>query len=165
MTVPIEDLILQTEALGAPVRLEYVRGELRWEASPALRHQHTVDTIRATIKAAAGSGCGCHHYSDVLIRFGTSYKRPDIAIFCLAPPLTDQALEVLPQAVIEIISIGYEEKDVGPTGAPFYLDQGILDVLIFDPRTGQIQHHTASGTTVHQSPTQFTLRTGCTCTI
>lgn len=165
MTVSIEDLILQTEAVGAPVRLEYVRGELRWEASPALRHQHTIDTIRATIKAAAGSGCGCYHYSDVLIKFGASYKRPDIAIFCLAPPLTDQALEVLPQAVIEIISVGYEEKDVGPTGAPFYLDQGILDVLIFDPRTGQIQHHTAPGTTVHQSPAQFTLRTGCTCEI
>lgn len=165
MSVPIEDLILQTEALGAPVRLEYVRGQLRWEASPALRHQHTVDTIRATIKATAGGSCGCYHYSDVLIKFGVSYKRPDIAIFCIAPPLTDQALELLPQAVIEIISVGYEEKDVGPSGAPFYLDQGVLDVLVFDPRTGHIQHHTASGTTVHQSPTQFTLRTGCTCEI
>ncbi len=34
MSIPIEELILQTEASGAPVRLEYVRGELRWEASP-----------------------------------------------------------------------------------------------------------------------------------
>lgn len=73
MCIAIEELILQTEASGAPVRLEYVREELRWEASPALRHQHTVDAIRATIKAATGSGCGCYHYSDVLIKFSASY--------------------------------------------------------------------------------------------
>jgi hypothetical protein len=31
----IEDVILQSDAVGAPVRLEYVRGRLKVEASPA----------------------------------------------------------------------------------------------------------------------------------
>jgi hypothetical protein len=66
-------------------------------------------------------GCACYSLQDVLIRFpdpDQSLKRPDIAIFCDEPPESDEALELLPQAVIEILSLGYEDKDLGPDCAP-----------------------------------------------
>src|SRR5215831_13260692 len=105
-TTTIEDVILQTDASGAPVRLEYVRGRLKVEASPASRHQMTAKTIEASLKPILGWGddCACFSLQDVLIRFpdpDSSLKRPDIAIFCAKPPESDEALEVLPDAIIE----------------------------------------------------------------
>ena len=44
------DIILQTDASGAPVRLEYVRGRLKVEASPASRHQKTAKAIEASLR-------------------------------------------------------------------------------------------------------------------
>src|SRR5206468_11551981 len=113
-----EDLILQTDASGAPVRLEYVRGRLKVEASPASRHQKTAKAIEASLRLipGQGDGCACLSLQDVLIRFSDpdhSLKRPDIAIFCNEPPDSDAALDILPAAVIEILSLGYEEKDLG----------------------------------------------------
>jgi Uma2 family endonuclease len=80
----------------------------------------------------------------VLIRFNDpdrSIKRPDIAIFCEEPPDSDQALDIIPEAVIEILSLGYEEKDLGQDGAPFYIEQGIRDVVVVDPRSGVVRHY------------------------
>ena len=79
-----------------------------------------------------------------LIRFpdlDRSLKRPDIAIFCDDPPDSDEALDILPAAVIEILSVGYEEKDLGDDGAPFYLGCGVRDVLVVDPRSGAVRHN------------------------
>jgi hypothetical protein len=44
--ISTEDVILQTDASGAPVRLEYVRGHLKLEASPASRHQKAAKPSR-----------------------------------------------------------------------------------------------------------------------
>ena len=162
----IEEMILQTDAAGAPVRLEYVRGHLKWEASPASRHQKALRRIERAIAPSTGplSGCGCYSLADVLIRFpdpDSSLKRPDIAIFCDEPPDSDEALDVLPAAVIEILSLGYEEKDLGPEGAPFYLAY-VPDVLVVDPRAGIVHHYRAD-----RSPTRYTapitveLQCGC----
>ena len=145
ITTTTEDLILQTDASGAPVRLEYVRGRMKWEASPASRHQKMAKAIEASLRPMHdhAGGCACFSIQDVLIRFpdpDQSLKRPDIAIFCAEPPDSDEALDMLPAAVIEILSLGYEEKDLGDDGAPFYLACGVLDVLIVDPRSGAIRH-------------------------
>jgi Uma2 family endonuclease len=145
-TTTTEDLILQTDASGAPVRLEYVRGRLKVEASPASRHQMTAKAIEASLSPipGQGDGCACFSLQDVLIRFpdpDQSLKRPDIAIFCETPPVSDEALDILPAAVIEILSLGYEEKDLGDDGAPFYLACGVLDVLIVDPRSRSTLHY------------------------
>lgn len=70
---------------------------------------------------------GCFTLADTLIRFGDpdrSIKRPDLAIFYEEPADTDEALKVLPAAVVEVLSLGYEEKDLGVDGAPFYLAKG-----------------------------------------
>jgi hypothetical protein len=163
----IEELILQTDAYGAPVRLECVRGRMKWEASPASRHQKTVDRIRATLAPKPGytPGCGCFSLGDTLIRFPDpdhSLKRPDIAIFCDEPPDLDEALDLLPSAVIEILSPGYEEKDLGDDGAPFYLACGVTDVLVVDPRAGLVYHYRADRPrTEHRTPVTLELVCGC----
>jgi Uma2 family endonuclease len=170
-TSDIADLIAQTDAAKAPVRLEYVRGQMKWEASPASRHQKTLQRIERSLRpsADAASGCGCYSLADTLIRFpdpDRSLKRPDLAIFCAEPPDSDEALELIPAAVVEVISLGYEEKDLGADGAPFYLAYGVRDVLIVDPRTGVVYHDMPNqGRRTLSTPVTIDLACGCRVTI
>jgi hypothetical protein len=164
--IGIEELILQTDAAGAPVRPEYVRGRMKWEASPASRHQKALRRIERAIEPTAGAttGCGCYTLADVLIRFpdpDSSLKRPDIAIFCEEPPDSDEALEVLPAAIVEILSVGYEEKDLGEDGAPFYL-AFVPEVLVVDPRAGVVHHYRANRPPArYTAPITLDLQCGC----
>jgi hypothetical protein len=81
-TTTTEDLLLQTDASGAPVRLEYVHGRLKVEASPASGHQMTAKAIEASLRPIAGRSDGCaYSLQDVLIHFPDpeqSLKRPDV---------------------------------------------------------------------------------------
>lgn len=164
----VEEIILQTDASGAPVRLEWVRGRLKGEALPASRHQKTVRAIERSIRPAPAmaSDCACYSLADVLIRFpdpDQSLKRPDIAIFCSEPPDSDEALYLVPAAVIEVLSVGYEEKDLGVDGAAFYLTCGVADVLIVDPRARTILHYAQgqASPTTYAMPRDFLLSCGC----
>src|SRR5690242_20744904 len=115
---------LRADELG--IRLEVVGGLPIWEPYPGYKHQKAIDRIRASIGAASSSGlsaqpCGCIHTSDVYISFPDgSLKRPDIAIFCQEPPETEEAVTLVPEAVIEVVSKGYEAKDL-EIGPRFYL--------------------------------------------
>lgn len=164
----IAELIMQTDAAGVPVRLEYVRGRQKWEASPASRHQKTVRRIERSIQPIPGaSGCDCYDLADLLIRFpdpDRSLKRPDIAIFCAEPPDTDEALELLPAAVIEILSVGYEEKDLSDDGAPFYIACGVRDVLVVDQEHSIVYHYRPDQPRV-QYATPITLDLACGCRV
>ena len=68
--------------------------------------------------------------------------------------------------MIEIISEGYEEKDLGEDGAPFYVSQGVQDVLVLDPRSGEV-HHFRPGQpkVVLMSPIEVILQCGCRCSV
>jgi Uma2 family endonuclease len=148
-------------------RLEITGGVPTWEASPGTRHQRLIDRIRASIAPLPESdeGCACDHLSDVYIRFPDgSLKRPDVAIFCEAPPDVDEALEMVPQAVIEIISPGYEYKDV-VLNPQFYLSQGVGDVVIVDPRSGAVTHYRGAGVANLYAPVTIELLCGCSCMI
>jgi Uma2 family endonuclease len=165
----VDEFILQMDASHAPLRLEYVRGRIKWEASPASRHQMAVRRIERSVQPTPGAnaGCACFALADVLLRFADadqSLKRPDIAIFCTEPPEQDEALELVPAAVIEVISAGYEEKDTGPDGAPFYIAQGVADVLVFDPRTAMVEHY-RPGHPVTRYATPCTFDTVCGCRV
>lgn len=170
-TLDIAELIVQTDASKAPVRLEFVRGRTKWEASPASRHQKTVQRIERSLRPTPGhpGGCGCFALPDTLIRFGDpdrSIKRPDLAIFCAEPPDTDEALDLVPAAVVEVLSLGYEEKDLGADGAPFYLENGVEDVLIVDPRSGAVYHDTpGQERRTLSAPVTIDLRCGCRVTV
>jgi hypothetical protein len=152
--------------IGA-IKLERTAGIPTWEAQPGSRHQIVVDRIRASIAPLSGSphGCDCCHLADVAIRFPDgSLKRPDIAIFCAPPPVQDTALTVLPVAVIEVISLGYEYKDV-VLNPPFYLGHGLRDVVVVDPHAQRVTHYTLTGVQTLITPAALMLDCGCRCDI
>jgi Uma2 family endonuclease len=159
-----KELAEQAEEIGLKIELSAGRGT--WEAFPASRHQKAVQRIYDSTQAQPGRGtCGCHRLLDTYIRFPDgSIKRPDLAIFCAEPPDTDEALEMLPGAVIEIVSKDYEQKDL-EDNPPLYLRNGVLDVVIVDPRTKQVHHHRQDGMTEHVSPVLINLLCGCQVTV
>ena len=59
-------------------------------------------------------------------------KRPDVAIFCCEPDDIDAAITMIPEAVVEVISRGYEKKDL-LLGIDFYLARGVKDVVVLGP--------------------------------
>jgi Uma2 family endonuclease len=156
----LDPIFLRAEQLG--IRLEIVRGLPMWEAAPALRHQRAVDRIRASIKLRPGSpsGCQCLHVADVYVRFPDGLKRPDVSIFCREPDEQEDAITLVPEAVIEVISPNYEAKDL-EIGPSFYLSQGVKDVVVFDPKTSVVLHCTATQTRRGLSPMPIDLQCGC----
>ena len=124
---------LTAEELG--IRLEIVAGLPIWEDQPVYKHQKAVDRIRHTIQPMVSTACACIHIADVYVLFADgSLKRPDISIFCEEPQEEDSPIALIPQAVIEVISKGYEAKDLD-IGPQFYLAQGVKDVVVFNPYT------------------------------
>jgi Uma2 family endonuclease len=153
------DLFLKANEIG--IKLEVTAGITSWETMPVLLHQKTIDRIRASIKRSEKTECECVHYADVYIRFPDgSLKRPDISVFCHEPEEQDKAVTLIPEAVIEIISEGYEAKDL-EINPSFYLSQGIKDVIVHDPQTGFVFHARKDGRKRFTSPQMFKLECGC----
>lgn len=154
--------LLQASEIG--IRLEIVNGLPIWEAQPVYRHQKHIERIARGITKPAftQSGCDCVHATDVYIQFPNGLKRPDISIFCREPNEDEQdsALTMIPEAVIEVVSKGYEAKDL-EIGPPFYLSQGVKDVIVFDPLTLLVLHVRRNRTTRQISPVVIGLECGC----
>jgi hypothetical protein len=170
MTTTAHDIAAELERLtrqaGTNIKLEITGGTRTWRLLPSLRHQKLIDRVRASIAPVGEGGCDCHHVADASLLFPDgSYKRPDIAIFCVEPPDIDEAWEQVPEAVIEIVSLGYEEKDLS-INPPWYLSMGVKDVLVVDPRAGEVRHHRhGAPVSLHRQPATFELLCGCRCTI
>jgi Uma2 family endonuclease len=166
MSTPIslQKLLPDADAIG--IRLEIMNSVPVWEASPMYRHQHEVDRICQSMQIGQSKAArACEHVGSVYFHFKDgSYKRPDIAIICTMPKEEemDAALEIVPEAVIEVISEGYEDKDmrIAPS---FYLCQGVKDVLIFDPRAKLIWHHRVDGVQRLNAPQTLELECGFWC--
>jgi Uma2 family endonuclease len=151
------------------LRLEVVRGIPIWEASPVFLHQQEIKRIVASIRKLEGSSCVCLETQDTLFRFPDgSLKRPDIAVLCKAPDPSEvnEALRLVPAAVVEVVSVDYEYKDL-ELGPPFYLESGVKDVVVFDPRSGVVLHHRPEWDAPKQlrSPTRLELECGCEVTV
>ncbi len=130
-------------------------------------HQRAIDRIRDSIINVAPNvgGCSCVHLADVYVSFlDGSLKRPDIAIFCQEPEDNDEPIKLIPEAVIEVISKGYEAKDL-EIAPRFYLSQGVKDVIVFDPYTLLVLHVRKDGVKRLLSPAQIKLECGCQCTV
>jgi Uma2 family endonuclease len=154
---------LQASALG--IRLEIVNGLPIWEAQPTYRHQkHVVRILRGITKPenSAAPGSACFHALDIYIQFPNGLKRPDISIFCQEPDEAgqDSALTMIPEAVIEVVNKGYEAKDL-QIGPPFYISQGVKDVIVFDPLTLLVLHVRKDKTTRQVSPAVIDVECGC----
>ena len=91
-------------------------------------------------------------------------KRPDISIFCREPEDEEEAIKLVPEAVIEVISKGYEAKDL-EIGPRFYLSQGVKDVVVYNPYTLVVLHIRHDGVARHVSPVEINLSCGCRCTV
>jgi Uma2 family endonuclease len=160
MTTSIEELIRQADHIG--VRLEIVNGKPIWEASPVYRHQREALRIQQSLINKNESSCACHGVLDVIFKFPDgSFKRPDVAILCRVPDESeiDAALEIMPEAVVEIVSENYEYKDeIAPD---FYLEQGVKDIIVFNPRTLEVIYYSKQGVARFKSPTHFDLECGC----
>lgn len=157
--------LLKAEELG--VRLEIVGGLPMWESSPVYRHQKEVDRVRASIEPIPGSdeGCACIHAADVYVAFPEgSLKRPDISIFCREPDEQEEAVKLVPEAVIEVISKGFEAKDL-EIGPRFYLSQGVRDVVVLNPYTLVVLHVRPDGAERLVSPVEIELACGCRCVV
>jgi Putative restriction endonuclease len=154
------------EELG--VRLEIVDGLGIWEAYPALRHVNATSRIERSIHPdplAHESGCGCKTYADLSVRFPDgSLKRPDIAIFCRQPDELDEAVTLIPEAVIEVVSRGSEVKDLELNPA-FYRKHGIPDIVVFNPYNNEVRHYTSESLTTHISPVELRLQCRCLVTV
>ena len=159
--------LLRADELG--IRLEIVGGLPIWEPHPVWKHQKAVDRIRATIRVESDtlhySECACVHAADVYISFSdSSLKRPDIAVFCREPDEEEEAITLIPEAVIEVISKGFEAKDL-EIGPYFYLSQGIKDVVVFNPYTLSVLHVRRDKTTHNISPVTIEFECGCVCVV
>ena len=161
--MPLDPKFLKAEELG--IRLEVVSGLPIWEAHPVWKHQKAIDRIRTTISPKSVESCQCVHASDVYVQFPDgSLKRPDVAIFCREPDETEDAISLVPEAVIEVVSKGYEAKDL-EIGPPFYLAQGVKDVIVFDPTSLLVLHARRDKTVRLTSPQTLELECGCEVTV
>jgi Uma2 family endonuclease len=152
------------DADEAGVRLEMVMGQPIWEMSPSPLHQMILRQLVRSIRQVPteGSNCECFDLQDAYIVFPDgSVKRPDLSIFCKQPSTTQQALTVIPDAVVEVVSAGSEMKDL-QIGPPFYLAQGVKDVVVYDPQTSMVFHHKRTGLQTFVSPVRVSLECGCT---
>ena len=166
MSLPYDYLITEAERIN--VKLEIIAGATVWEASPVFKHQWEVDRIRASIRQLE-SNCECITTADTLFKFPEgSLKRPDIAVLCTMPDLetADIALELIPTAVVEIISKNYEYKDL-VLAPPFYLSQGVQDILIFNPADKSVLHYRPDleQPKTYTSPITLQLECGCEITV
>ena len=164
----LDQRFLRADELG--IRLEIVGGLPIWETHPVWKHQKAIDRIRATIEkvpqgADTEKECPCIHASDVYVSFPDgSLKRPDIAIFCEEPSEEDEAVTLVPEAVIEVISKGYEAKDL-EIGPHFYLAQGVKDIIVFNPYTLLVLHVRRDRVQRLVSPVTIDLECGCRCVV
>jgi len=154
--------LMQASELG--IRLEIVNGLPIWEAQPLYRHQKHIERIiqGITKNKATENPCACVHAMDVYIQFPNGLKRPDISLLCREPSEEEQdkVLTLIPEAVIEVVSKGYEAKDL-EIGPPFYLSQGVKDVIIFDPSTLLVLHVRKDRVKRTVSPETIDLECGC----
>lgn len=157
----LQNRLLRADELG--LRLEIVNGLAIWEAQPLYRHQKHVERIASGIaRGESGTPCGCVHALDVYVAFPNGLKRPDISIFCREPTEEEQdgPLSLIPEAVIEVVSPGYEAKDL-EVGPPFYLSQGVKDVIVFDPATLLVLHVRHGHASRQVAPVTLELLCGC----
>ena len=157
---------MEQAAHEAGIKLEYVSGIPVWEASPVIRHQQKSFEIQVSLmNHAKQSGCECVSVADLTILFPDgSIKRPDISVFCSVPQEQDTACTVMSEAVIEILSKGYEKKDT-EISLPFYLKQEILDIVLFNPFSNRVSHYHEGKLNEYDSPVELTFACGCRATV
>ncbi len=154
----------QDTQVGA--HLGIVNGVQLLDLVPLLRHQEAIDRIRTSIELSnPDPACTCYHVTGAGIQFpDNSLRIPDISIFSKRPVEENGLVVDVPSAVIEVISPGYEAKDL-EFGPPFYMSRGVRDVIVFDPHTLRLVHLHHGRVEQLVSPAAIQLECGCRCVI
>ena len=137
MSPDLERLILNAEECGP--KLERMGRFCIWHSDYSYVHQTELDRIRSSFGTL---GPQVQVSSVWLSSVDGSFTCPDIAVLARAPT-SDEAnhpLEHVPEAVIKVISQGYEAKDL-EFEPHFQLSQGVKDVIVFDPRSLIVLHY------------------------
>ena len=156
-------------ALGEEIGLKFelTDGGITWEAYPGVDHQEIVFNVQTSLERlrAVERGCECYQGADVDLALpdGT-VKRPDVSVWCRKPQEREGFVREVPEAVVEIVSPGYEAKDL-VHGPPIYLRNGVKDVVVFDRAKNEVHHWGPQGHRVVSSPTTFDLACGCRVTV
>ena len=157
--------LMQADEYG--LKLEVVQGEYTWEFFPSPLHQGVIRDVDRSVRPIRGDdrGCGCFTLSDAYLQFSDgSLKRPDLMVFCARPPMTRAPLTIMPKAVVEVLSPGGRRKDL-EVGPPFYLSQGVKDVIVVDPEGGAAHHFRVDGRKSIDPGATVRLECGCELTI
>ena len=156
--------MIRGEELG--LRLERTDVGLVWEAMPGLRHQELAVEIHGAVRPVEGEGrCECYRALDVPVRFPSGIvKRPDLAIFWRRPSQDEGFVLAVPEAVVEITSPDYEEKDL-VSRPPLYLANGVKNVVVFHRATDEVHHWTVADSRKLLSPMILALTCGCRLTL
>ena len=153
------------EELG--LRFELTDGGITWETFPGVAHQEIVFNVQTSLdrRRTDRGDCECYQGADidVVLADGT-VKRPDVSVWCKRPKELEGFVHEVPEAVIEIVSPGYEAKDL-LHGPPIYLRNGVKDVIVFDRAKGEVHHWGPEGHRIVPSPTVFDLACGCRVTV
>lgn len=140
------------------IRLEIMDGLRLWHAPVEAMHSVALGRVRDGLVVPAGwlALTGVH------IAFpGGGLKCPDLAVWCREPDEEDEAVTLIPEAVIEIVSRGSERKDL-ELNPEFYLRHGVKEYLVFDPFTNVVLYHTPnSGPRRLDAPVGIALARGC----
>ncbi len=97
----------------------------------SLAQTETLHRLRAWQTTEGRSG---RVLADVFVRVGDAYLAPDIAWWSEGhePQIGPGAIETLPDLVIEILSPGTRENDLGPKRRQ-YLSTGVRELWLIDP--------------------------------
>lgn len=158
---------LQCAAIDSSSRLERVGGLPVWETHPVMKRQSAALRIQNSfhpINEIEGRRAAVF-YPDIEILFPEgSVKRPEISRFCQEPDDQESAATLIPEAIIEILSRGYQAKDL-VIGVPFYLARGTRDVIVFDPVTSRTKHFRKGETRDFASAVETRMECGFVCTV
>ena len=91
---------------------------------------------------------------------GWFLKTPGHLDFLPGTEEEDKPVTLVPEAVIEILSKGYEAKDL-EIAPRFYLSQGVKDVVVFDPYTLVVLHVRKDRANRKVSPVEIEFECGC----
>jgi Uma2 family endonuclease len=123
---------------------ELVRGHLVKEPAPVWWHQWTVLEIAVRLRTLVGSARVLTAPIDVHVDHW-NVLQPDVLVLGPEAALEPQAESgPLPVLVVEVLSPATERRDRG-TKTRVYVEAGVQEVWLVDPRSGQITVHTASG--------------------
>lgn len=164
-----EERMARLLAFGEEIGLKFelTDGGITWETYPGIAHQEIVYNVQTSLQRgdAQGTNCDCYHGADVdLVLPDGTVKRPDVSVWCKRPSELEGFVHEVPEAVVEVVSPGYEAKDL-VHGPPIYLRNGVKDVIVLDRAKGEVHHWTPEERRTVTSPFTFDLVYGCKITV